>query len=314
MLAKLVFNNDVTARSQQIAKTIAGVMAGIITSTADLGASFYKDQSSFVSGGIGVPNTYWTIAYDNSSSTAGYIILTKPSAISGKTNYLKIEYTYYTQIILYTGTGISNNDLVNPSTGVSAFYHYYSVNLNYKTLFIRLGERFVHTYIPIVDQNNYIANTIALEMTGNAYDSYSQEGTLKILSTYWSPGTYGQNVDLYISNKYNPSSLSYSPGSTLLSTAYNIIKSRTYGICDTRGEDLINNEILLVPIIINNFSTGWLGENLSTITGLYFGSTRPLSGGEYVTIGSTTYIVIPPDGCYLSTGNQGISGILLAKI
>jgi hypothetical protein len=132
---------------------------------------------------------------------------------------------------------------------------------------------------------------MAFEFNNNHYDQYSQEGSLKTLNMYWC----NQNttaLTLKVPRIYVPWQHSLLADSSDI-PCYNFgnqLKLNNVGI--SKADNAIDNSHLLIPIIFNQLSTGWLGGNISTATGLYLTTSGNAITDTVVTVGSDSYLAI----------------------
>jgi hypothetical protein len=295
MFIKLMNNDVVAGRFQYITKTLEGILTGAITSPSQLNSGFFlQGQSKFTVGAYPTP-TYWTSLYNLTTSvSSGKIILSKPSAIVGKNNYLQISYdTSY--IYMATGTAFAANTLTNIGTLTYAL----PLGVEFTPIYLRFADSFVHLFSKTFTATaSYIA--LGMEITSNPYDSYSQEAAFKLLQLAWVYNAGGLSTTLHISNMFAPNNQTYTANNSTISPAYNITQANTDAIATTRGENLQDNQLLVVPLIFNQLSTGWLGANISELTGLYLCSNQGLAGGEYVTVNGETFGCLNINKAYIT--------------
>lgn len=289
MLVRLSKNLVSTNNGQVITKAIAAVLTGTATTGANLDSTqWYQSDSTWSVGSYAMPS-YWYVENDNSgSTTSGSITLSIASNLSGKRNYLQISYSNTASITFYIGSGFSGGALVNPvevkSSATSGICLVNSATpLVGMPLYIRFATGFVHIWSPFYAG----ASTswfVGMEMSNNLYDTYSLEGTFKGWTSY----------TFYVSNFYRPKTDLYPAGVTPPVGGLNGWSwfNKTPGLSRnanpfnaTNPTDAIN---LLVPITVSLLADGWLGDNISNLTGIYNGTSYNVD--ERVTIGGNTYI------------------------
>lgn len=292
MLVKLMTTSAIT--SSQLVSAINSILTGSYTSTSQLSSTYFDlSTSSFTPGYYGVPTSYWTLSSG---------ILNKPSGIAGKTNYLKIEASG-TNIIVSSGNSAS---LSNP---ISVTLNSFSSAV-LQPIYVRFDSTgFVHIWAPQFSHQNgsyeYYRNAVlAVPMNLNPYDSYSNEGSIKLLSSQGLYDSYSsrfsQTSQLLVSNFYNASSDTYTPTKAL--NLFNVINANAVNVANpspetlnigvSKDSNLNENKQMLVPLIYRSLDCGWIGGNISTLTGLYLGSSGNFSGDELVTVDSDLYKVI----------------------
>lgn len=289
MLVKLMTTSSITAAA--LASAINSILIGSFTSTSQLSADYFNQStSSFTPGYYGVPTSYWTL------NGGGSGVLSKPSGISGKTNYLKIAASS-TNIVVSTGNssaaGVIQNEI---SVTLSAFG-----NATLQPIYVRFDSTgFVHIWAPqwSVGSSPVRYSVLAIPVNLHPYDTYSSEGSIKLLHIqgyYNSVTTYYVTIQLLVSNFYNASSDTYTSTKTLIPFNFTNPNSPSSQILDigiSKDSNLNENKQMLVPLIFRSLDCGWVGGNMSTLTGLYLGSSENFSGDELVTVGSDLYKVI----------------------
>jgi hypothetical protein len=275
----------VTNHGQLIMDTIVGLLTGTIAGVNDLGVIWDKTQCLFEAGSYPALSTPWTVLYTAASASAPVRILSHPSTISGKTNYLAIVGASYNQVYLGSGAAFATNTVLYPSS--PAYYMFNAESAN-QTFYIRFADSFVHIYSTMVYSAN-IYNAAAVDFNLNPYDEYSEEASLKILSLNYAVA--GFTPQLLVSKGYLPETDSY-VATKGINLCYNLDSiARTASIGVSKAENLYDNTHLLVPLVFNDFSTGWLGGNISEICGIYMSTSSGFSTDQTVTIGSDVYHV-----------------------
>ena len=311
MFASLRKNSDGTNSGQLIVRTIAAVLTGTYTSPSNLpSAMFDQASSSFLTGSYAIP-TYWTMVLDSSASSgSGSILLSLPSKF-GKTNYLLLCYAGTHRVYFQTGNAYVSSTLQN-------MVEAYPFNdPGWPTYGLNTGDAFVNLYLNIVFADNFVIiwspdmvtsysswywqnMFVGVDMSNNAYDSYSQEGTFKIFSFFGrSDYQYQLWGTIGVSNFYTPVSDSYTTR-LVWGTCYNNWlndTNNTVKLVDvSRQSNAIDPNHLLVPICFTNLSKGWLGGNISNLCGLYLTTSSAngwtVTNNDTVTIGNFDYRVL----------------------
>lgn len=330
MLLKLVRTNVSTSAIKTIATTLVDVLCGTIRSTDNLDSTiFCRDLCSFVVGSWEMTDTdFWTVVYSNRANN-GSVILSKPATqVSGKTSYISIDWSDNSYITVSTGNSVASNALVKPA-GTTMLYCASAVTNNI-TMWFRYSPTFFHFFssytvgcMRYLYSGNWTMfgcqpNVILFESNTALYDKYSQEGSYKICDTVYngtsatggdslnsftgSPSTYAYVIQK-VSNQYCPNTNTYD--TTYGSVAFYVTtpvpiglvpnamnsSSRYSNIGKTLYENLIDNRILMVPLIFSRLSVGWLGNNVSALTEYWLASVGNVYSEELVTVDGVVYMV-----------------------
>ena len=331
MFVSLDKNGTSSGSGQSMVKTLAGILAGSITSTTQLDSNFFTQASSFFETGS-YSTSYWSVESDNSSSSgSGTIILSSPSRLSnGRKNYLALNYltTYFWCVVCDSLVGgamqnsteaYCNNDPALSSHGFSSNYDaFISAKMN-----ICFANGFVLIWSPTC-WPRYLGSAsyrqsylfLGLEMTSNPYDAYSLEGTFKAFSFWgysgWAAGAIAATIG--ISNMYQPKTDTYVSSSRWMNSYNNYLTSNGTLVGPTRCSSTLTAAHLIVPITFNRFNVGWMGANVSEKSGLYLSTSIvngwPVTNDDFVTLGTDTFRVFSPG----ASGVPMASATLLIKI
>ena len=312
MLVTLTRNSTAGNSGQVLVKAIADILSGAATTTATLIATYWTQAScNFDVGSYGTP-TYWTIENDSSSNGAsGTITLSCPSSIVGKKNFLQLCYFNTHQVYFQVGNGYSSG-LLNPAEPYAFNNVSYTKsgigNGSYpfvsSIIYVRFGPGFVNIWTPTfysqVGGATWNFMFLGVEITNSAYDTYSTEGTFKGISFAGTGST--ANViyaTMAVSNYYTPKTEAVVASKTWANVYNNWLSATTYNVgksCTALG----HLSFVQAPFIFNRLVDGWLGANVSAISGLYLTTCAPLgftlANDDYIALGSSNYKVyaVPP--------------------
>lgn len=298
MLVKLMRNTyqgGVGVNSQLFCKDLIKILTGTATATNQLNSTIFNlADCSFTEGSYGTP-TYWTVVSDQtSSSTSGKVILSKASTVS-KLSYIQFSYTA-SALSFDTGNAY-NVGTTSLSNVVSYTMSTLPHTLMLKPIYIRFDSTgFVHiwspdfTYASSLHSNQAAkVNIAAVPVNLHPYDTYSTEGSIKLFSSAGYSTT--RICNLSISNKYNPVNNTYT-STAIIARPYNIDLADLPYIGYGKNTDLTQNRYLLIPLIFRDNLTGWIGGDISSLTGIYASTPGILIGDETAVVDSQSYKVI----------------------
>ena len=317
-----LYKNGTTGNSgQAIVRAIAGVLAGTILSPSDVDASFFTAQNcSWSVGSYPIP-TYWTIDQDASSvASAGTITLSSPSRLVNRRNVLVLTYSGN-----YVWYNVADSVVGGVAQNVTDVGFHEAFSTSYDGYFdTPFNIAFADGFVVIWSPKNFLHHAsssytrsylfLGLEMTDNAYDAYSLEGTFKGFGffqySYFPAGVI--SVSIAVSNMYQPKYDTYITGRTW-TNAYNGFTSASSGnfVSTFRCSNTVDASHAIVPLTFNYLSLGWLGGNISTKSGLYFTTSTnkgwPVPNDDNVTLGDNTYRVFASG----SAGGPGTTTLLV---
>lgn len=323
MLVTLAKNATTDANlSKAIVSTLAGILSGTITTTAQLNSTYFTSaSSSFVLGSYDLP-TYWTIENDStSSSSSGSITLSCNSRLgSTRKNCLKISYTDVA-ISFFVGSSIASGALVNPvevTLNNNAWAQSNISNWANANICVRFADGFVHIWSPTymgrgTSGPSYWTSSwmfLGVEISDSDYYHYSLEGTFKgfafgsqagngYVYVFPSGSSLPLKVAAFVSNYMAPNTEVYSASKTWTNLYNSFLPSYSSNVQTTRNANTVDLLPSICNIVMNRHNEGWLGADLSELTGLYFTSYTSFIHDDLVTLGLIRYKVYNPPSTML---------------